>query len=253
MSVSFDLDTEILHIGKFAFKHRCTLSNDSALVNVFVCGDDESLCEFDCYAIPFTLPSWVSMEDNIIEDLHEFTILWSHPDLRRLWKDYLSAEMDEDSQSCEVDPEKFRLVDPEDRFYDLLLELGFIIDSQVEWGSPSLICYQAPDDLPNWIRAATNSIKPDYHCTIYWNHPDLSRLWTEHLSEFDWFESSAEDIFDPFDPEVWLKDLLWNLEFDGIEDFHWYFISQYFPSTEEILETRNWIQQQKDYTVNSTE
>lgn len=94
---------------------------------------------------------------------------------------------------------------------------------RIEW------CYNsyALDQVPGCIKTTGTSIEPSYHCTLFWQHPELSSLWAEYLAEFDWIKPEKHNNIDP---EAWLKELLWRLGFDGLNDFDWCPIAHYFSS-----------------------
>lgn len=230
-----DFDFEVISLDGFHTKVQILEEG-----NRFTNSVGELLCEFTCYGVPSTIPGWVNVENRVILTSHKFTIDWLHPELTKLWNSYLAViNVGSEIKVSEIELNKFDLFDPEEWFTTLLVEFGFAVDNPVKWRSLQFTSLSMPYEIPDWIKLVDDLIEPQYICTIHWLNPNLSSLWQEHLFEVDEFESSSFGSTDLYDPDIWLKNLLYKLDFAGIGELDWYTISQrVFPLQKEIIEFR---------------
>ncbi|XGV94661.1 MAG: hypothetical protein ACAF41_18165 [Leptolyngbya sp. BL-A-14] len=242
MDTGFDRQNNTFYIGKFIFSKQVPQLDFSKSKKIFPYEEEHLLCEFYSYSIPAVIPDWLAVENQVVND-YICTILWSHPELKELWRNYFCTtyNTEEYVELNDINLSTFDFLKPDLWFLELLQFLGFIVIDELRWGAPQFNCYGLPDEIPNWIQIRDSVIKAKYFCIVYWEHPDLQKRWEDYLD--GWVSLLSEDDLntykhtDLFDPETWLANLLAQLEFDveldikGLEKFDWRFLPDYFSQT----------------------
>lgn len=242
MDAVFDAKSNTFCIGKFIFSKQVSQLNVSKSKEVFPYEEEHLLCEFCSYSIPATMPIWVTVEEQMVDD-YICTILWSHPELKELWRNCFCTtyNAEEYIELNDINLSTFDLLKPDLWFLELLQSLGFIVVDELRWRTPQFKCHGLPDEIPDWIQIRDSVIEVKYFCIVYWEHPDLQKRWEDYLD--GWVSLLSEDDLNTYkytdllDPETWLANLLAQLEFDveldikGLEKFNWRFLPDYFSQT----------------------